>query len=519
MKQSAISSTVGASICAAILSASAHANFTGFTAVRSEVQGVESAYRVILVYATFSSADDRLLNLFNAQISLSGAASPHFHQASDVDSEIVESFLPSPFTPEGESWMVDSFVTIGSDQGSPFNGTIADPDFDDSSAASGGGIGTGGWYNLPPSNGFGVAGADLRVLVGQFTIDEKEFTSDSQLNFAATLGYAASSGLEFASQSTELLFELPTRYVIDDLDADSKSDIVFVNPTNNNLFGWLFDGLSLKQYALFDGQGLSGSAFQGIGDIDGDGRADVLWRNTTTSQFSVSLLDGLQYVETVSFGHNAGNQWKTLAFTDITGDAKADILFFNATTSQVAAWILDGPALAGGGVVGAFVGAKPLGVGDFDGDGMRDILWRKTNGEIWAWMLDGMAIRQNTRVENFAATLDSKWQVPHIADFDGDLKDDVLWRHSTTGMVASWRMDGANRVNGAVLHAGIPLDWVIEAAPDLDGDGRRDLLWRSKTSGATAIWHMEDFNAYSGGLFVSAHNAWKVVRPKVASFD
>ena len=515
MKRFAICATFGA----AVLSTAVHANFTGFTAVKSEVLGVDGNYRVMLVYATFNHANDKVLNLFDAQISLAGAATPHFFQASDVDLELVESFLPAAIAPDQEAWFVDSFVTIGADQGNNLNGTIADPDFDDSGATSGSGISTGGWYNLPPSNGFGVAGSDLRVLVGQFTITEAEFTSDAQLNFSATLGYAAASGLQFASQSVQLHYAQPARYVIDDLDGDTKSDIVFVNPSNNNLFGWLFDGLALKQYALFDGQGQAGCTFQGVGDIDGDGKADVLWRNTATGLFSVSLLDGLQYVETVSFGHNPGNQWRTLAFTDISGDAKADILFFNAQTSQIAAWILDGPAISSGAVLGALTGAKPLGVGDFDGDGMRDILWRKANGEIWAWMLEGTAIRQNSRVENFAATIGTVWQVPIIADFDGDEKDDVIWRNTTNGMVTSWLMDGPRRVNSAVLHAGIPLDWAIEASPDLDGDGRRDLLWRSRSTGTTALWRMENYNSYSGGLFINAHISWSVVRPKIASFD
>lgn len=486
-------------------------DFAGFTATRTEVIGTEGTYRVVRVYANFTRPDDRLLNIFDVQVSLSGSTSPSFLQASDEDYEAPPSFLPYPANIPGEAWDVDSFITIGAEQGNPSNGTVADPDFNDSGAASGAGIDGGGWYNLPPTNSHGVPGADLRVLVGQFSIAEAEYAPDVRLHFAATLGVASNGVLTFGNQGVKFTMASSAsgKYVADDIDGDTVSDIVFVQPNSNQIFGWLLDGFDLKSLALLDGGGPSGATIQGLGDTDGDGKADVLWRGSD-GRFAISQLDGLTVAATTTFAYNPGRAWRVIAFGDVNGDEKADIVFYNASTSQVAVWLLHGPSIAGGGLLGSLPSATPLAVGDINGDGNRDIVWRRSNGQIWGWLLNGTSAPVSTRIGTTVVGTD--WQVPVIADLDGDCMDDLIWRSKSTGMVISWKMHGLTLDAFAILHPGISTDWTIEGAPDIDGDGKREVLWRNKSTSQTAIWTMNNHASYGGGFFTSASGAWDIVK-------
>lgn len=493
------------------LAPSASADFAGFTATRTKVIGSEGTYRVVRVYANFTRANDRLLNLFDAQISLSGSTTPQFLQAFDIDNEAEPSFIPFPANLPGEAWDVDSFITIGAEQGNFTNGTVADPDFDNSGASSGAGIAGGGWYNLPPTNSHGVPGADLRVLVGQFTIVEADYAPDVRLTFTATVGAASNGVLGFGTQSVKFNFGCSAegQYVTDDIDGDLQSDIVFVQPSTNQIFGWLLDGFDLKNYALLDGEGPEGAAIQGLGDTDGDGKADVLWRDAD-GRFAISQLDGLSVNSTTAFAYNPGSSWRCIAFGDVSGDQKADIVFHNASTGQVAVWLLDGASISSGALIGSLPNATPLAVGDINGDGNRDIVWRRSNGQIWGWLLNGTSAPISTRIGSTVVGAD--WQVPVVADLDGDCMDDLVWRSKSTGMVISWKMHGLTMDAFAILHPGISTDWTIEASPDIDGDGKREILWRNKSTSQTAIWTMIDHASYGGGYFTNASGAWDIVK-------
>jgi hypothetical protein len=486
-------------------------DFAGFTATRTQVIGSEGTYRVVRVYANFTRADDRLLNIFDVQASLSGSTSPAFLQATDVDAEADASFIPFPANLPGEAWDVDSFITIGAEQGTFSNGTVADPDFDNSGAPSGAGINGGGWYNLPPTNSHGVPGADLRVLVGQFTIPEIDYAPDVRLHFTGTVGAASNGVLGFGTQSVKFNFGSTAEgvYVADDIDGDAKSDIVFVQPNTNQIFGWLVDGFDLKNFALLDGEGPTGASIQGLGDTDGDGKADVLWRGTD-GRFAISQLDGLSVISTDGFAYNPGWAWRSIAFGDVNGDRKADIVFHNASTGQVAVWLLDGATVTGGAIIGSLSDAAPLAVGDINGDGNRDIVWRRSSGQIWGWLLNGTSAPISARIGT--TVVGSDWQVPVIADFDGDCMDDLIWRSRSNGMVISWKMHGLAMDAFAILHAGIPTDWTIESSPDIDGDGRREVLWRNRSTSQTAIWTMNSHASYGGGYFTNASGAWDIVK-------
>jgi hypothetical protein len=85
------------------------------------------------------------------------------------------------------------------------------------------------------------------------------------------------------------------------------------------------------------------------------------------------------------------------------------------------------------------------GVGDFNGDGYADILWRNsTTGEVYIWLMNGSTFASSGSL----GYVSSDWTIAGVGDFNGDGKADILWRNSTTGQVYLWLMNGTTMSGG-----------------------------------------------------------------------
>jgi hypothetical protein len=84
------------------------------------------------------------------------------------------------------------------------------------------------------------------------------------------------------------------------------------------------------------------------------------------------------------------------------------------------------------------------GIGDFNGDGLADVLLRNSNGALVDWTMNGSQIEsaQTVTHNGAATTLDPSWSVAAIGDFDGDGNADILLRN-TSGAFQEWAMNGS----------------------------------------------------------------------------
>jgi hypothetical protein len=73
-----------------------------------------------------------------------------------------------------------------------------------------------------------------------------------------------------------------------------------------------------------------------------------------------------------------------------------------------------------------------------------------------------------------------------VGDLDGDGQADLIWRHTQTGDLAAWLMDGSVVKQSSIM-ASVPFDWQIALLRDLDGDGMADVVWH-RTDGEIAVW-------------------------------
>jgi hypothetical protein len=79
--------------------------------------------------------------------------------------------------------------------------------------------------------------------------------------------------------------------------------------------------------------------------------------------------------------------------------------------------------------------------------------------------------------------------IPNPPDFDGDGKQDFLWRNATTNQVAVWLMNGST-AKAAVIIGSAPLSWVIINTGDFNGDGKSDILWQFANTDQYGVWFM-----------------------------
>ena len=79
-------------------------------------------------------------------------------------------------------------------------------------------------------------------------------------------------------------------------------------------------------------------------------------------------------------------------------------------------------------------------------------------------------------------------------DFNGDGKDDIVWRNMANGSNALWLMDGTN-VSAVVGLPGLAdTAWRIDGVNDFNHDGSPDIVLRNYTNGQNAFWIMNSTN-------------------------
>jgi hypothetical protein len=275
-----------------------------------------------------------------------------------------------------------------------------------------------------------------------------------------------------------------------DFNGDGKSDIVWFD-TSSNIAVWLMNGTTVTNYPTsLVGTVPSQWGIVGQRDFNGDGYADFLARDTS-GNVSIWLMNGTTTLNQGSgLVANVPAQWSIVGTADFNGDGKGDILWQD-NSGNVAIWEMNGTTILNPN--SAFVGNVAsqwsiAGTGDFDGDGKADILWLDTSGNVAIWLMNGTTIL-NVNSSLVSTVSGGQWSIKGTGDFNGDGMSDILWQDAS-GNVVIWLMNGTSVSNwSSTLVGTVAGQWSIQFTGDFNGDGKSDILWQD-TSGDVAIWEM-----------------------------
>jgi hypothetical protein len=247
------------------------------------------------------------------------------------------------------------------------------------------------------------------------------------------------------------------------------------------------------------GQGPGPLALETPFDFDGDGRSELLVQNLTTGELRTWSMDGNEIVSDDRLV--VGPVTPVVAVGDFDGNGLADVLYF-----------LDGASTLKFYLTGNGTGVIPLdpwwhvaSSGDYDGDGRTDLLVRNANtSEMAIWLLDGAELMEVVRIFD----VDESWLV-RTGDIDGDGTDDLVAFGSVgaqTGIILM--ANGEPKSIDIVGEVGV--GWSLANVGDVNADGRDDLVFRT-TNATVYIWLMAGFVVLDHGEVEGMGADWENV--------
>ena len=281
-----------------------------------------------------------------------------------------------------------------------------------------------------------------------------------------------------------------------DFDSGGKSDILFRN-TSGTVGVWLMNGGSVSSSGL-TATVANTWAIIGQRDFNGDSKADLLWRDSS-GNLAMWFMNGLTVSSTASLGNVSPAVWTVYGTSDMNGDGMGDILWRD-TSGNVAIWFMNGSTISSTEALGMVSPSTWSIVGSTTGA----IIWRDTSGNLALWRVNGATV-QSTNL----GTVPSNWVVKGVGDFNGDGNLDLLFRDSTSGTVAMWFFNSSGTVQSTATVGTVSNTWTILDTGDYNGDGRSDILW-TDASDNLAIWLMLGSTVASSASIGNVGATWTV---------
>lgn len=275
-----------------------------------------------------------------------------------------------------------------------------------------------------------------------------------------------------------------------------KSDLLWLD-TSGNAALWLMNGAQVSQAGLLSNVGTAWSVV-GQRDFDTSGNAGILWRDQS-GNLALWLMNGLQVSSAAGLG-NVPISW-TVAGTGGLAEQGSGQILWRDTAGDVAVWLLNGAQV----ISSAGLGNVPTNWSIVGEDSQGNVFWRDGAGDLAIWQLVGAQVAQSASLGNVS----SNWTIAGLGDFNGDGVTDILWRDTGSGTVAIWFLTSSMTIQSTAVIGTVGSTWSIAQTGDYDGDGKSDILWIDNT-GNVAMWLMNGGQIASTAALGNVGLNWQV---------